>query len=91
MARIKSSVKPITLIQDGNVRITETRQMEEHVVSYFTNIFVGANNCVDNGLVEKVILLMVSVEENVELTSMPLLDEIKKYGFCNECGWCSGS
>jgi hypothetical protein len=35
MARVKSLLKVITLIQDGNDRITEPRLIEEHVVSYF--------------------------------------------------------
>jgi len=51
MARIKSSVKPITLLQDGNVRITDPTDMETHVVSYFQNIFGGTNHCISHGIV----------------------------------------
>ena len=81
MARIKSSIKPITFLQDGNVRITDTRDMEAHVVNYFKNIFCGNNNCVPNGLVEGVVPLLVSEEDNVALTSMLLIDEIKNAVF----------
>jgi len=81
MARIKSLVKPITFLQEGNVRITDTKDMEAHVVNYFMNIFCGNNNCVPNGLVERVVPLLVSEEDNVALTSMSLLDEIKNVVF----------
>ena len=77
MARIKFSEKAITFIQDGDARITEPRLMEDHVVSYFQNIFGGNNNCVNNGLVATVIPSMVTEEENAMLAAMPLFDEIK--------------
>jgi len=77
MARIKSSSKPITFLQDGNDHITDPRQMEEHMVSYFQNIFGGNNICVTSGLVARVIPTLVSMGENNALTIVPLLDEIK--------------
>jgi len=81
MARIKTYVKPITLLMDGNNRITDSKEMEEHVVGYFHNIFGGNNNCLSNGLAAKVIPLLVTEEENVALTTMSLFDEIKKAVF----------
>jgi len=51
--------------------------MEEHVVSYFQNIFGGNNNCVNNGLVATVIPSLVTEEDNARLAAMPLFDEIK--------------
>ena len=77
MASIKSSAKVITFIQDGETRITKSRLMEEHVVSYFQNIFGGNNNCVNNGLAATVIPFMVTEEENAMLAAMPMFDEIK--------------
>jgi len=77
MASIKSSAKVITFIQYGETRITEPRLMEEHVVSFFQNIFGGNNNCVNNGLAATVIPFMVTEEENAMLAAMPMFDEIK--------------
>jgi len=57
MARIKSSIKPITLLQDGAVRITNPTEMETHVVSYFQDIFGGNNHCISNGIVARVVPL----------------------------------
>ena len=79
--RIKSASKPISMLHDGNVRITEPTAIEEHVLTYFQNIFGGVNNCVDNGLVAKVIPSLVSTEENAALIAMPLFEDIKNAVF----------
>jgi len=81
IARIKSAFKPISMLHDGNVRITEPTTIEEHVLTYFQNIFGGVNNCVDNGLVAKVIPSLVSTEENAALIAMPLFEDIKNAVF----------
>jgi hypothetical protein len=44
MARIKSSAKPITLLMNGNDRITDPTAMEAHVVGYFQKKFGSTNN-----------------------------------------------
>jgi len=61
VARIKTSSKLISLLLDDNVLITEPTEFEEHVLTYFQNIFGGENNCMDNGLVAKVIPTLVSM------------------------------
>ena len=81
VARIKCSSKRITLLHDGNVRITDPTEIEEHVLSYFQNISSGVNNCVDNGLVAKVIPKLVSTEENANLIAAPLFHEVKNAVF----------
>jgi len=81
MARIKSSAKPITLLMNGNDRITDSNEMEAHVVSYFQNIFCSTNNCIFNGMAAKVVPVLVSDVENTNLIAMPLFDEIKNAVF----------
>ena len=81
VACIKTSSKTISLLLDGNVRITEPMEIEEHVLTYFQNIFGGVNNCIDNVLVAKVIPTLVSMEENAALMAMTLFDEIKNAVF----------
>jgi len=81
MARIKSSIKPITFLQDGDDRTTDPSQMEAHVVGYFQNIFGGNNHCTPNGIVARVVPTIVSEDDNIALTAMPLLEEIKKAVF----------
>ena len=51
------------------------------MLTYFQNIFGGVNNCVDNGLVAKVIPSLVSMEENAALIAMPLFEDIKNAVF----------
>jgi len=81
MSRIKSAAKPISLLMDGQLRITDQREMGNHVVTYFQDIFGTRNECVTNDLVERVIPSMVTDDDNNMLTVMPLADEIKKAVF----------
>lgn len=48
---------------------------------YFQGIFGTLNDCVVNDLVERAIPPMVTNDENIMLTTMPLEDEIRKAVF----------
>ena len=45
LAKIKSSFMLISLLMMGDVRLTEPRHIEQHVLDYFQGIFGVDNNC----------------------------------------------
>ena len=61
--------------------ITDSRDIETHVVNYFQDIFGNNNICISNDLVSRTIPTMVTTEENIVLTAMPSFDDIKKAVF----------
>jgi len=81
ISRIKSAAKPISFLLNGDVRISDQREIENHVVSYFQGIFATHNDCGTNDLIDKTVPTLVTVEENNMLTLMPAVDEIKKAVF----------
>lgn len=81
VATIKSSSKPISMLQNGDMQLTAPTQIEDHVLAYFLNIFGVENNCMHNDLVETVIPLMVTDNDNLLLTAAPNNDEIKRAVF----------
>jgi len=46
LAKIKSSFMPISLLMEGEVRITEPRDIENHVLQYFQGILGVDNSCI---------------------------------------------
>jgi hypothetical protein len=66
------------MLQDGEVRLSEPKHIEDHVLDYFRGIFGVKNNCVSNDLVGNVIPMMVTDCDNLMLTSSPFIDEIKR-------------
>jgi len=72
---------PISLLMMGDVRLTETRHIEQHVLDYFQGIFGVDNTCIHNDLVSRVIPSLVTDDENVLLTATPNVDEIKRAMF----------
>lgn len=65
----------------GDVRLTEPRHIEEHVLDYFQGIFGVDNSCIHNDLVIRVIPSLVINNENSMLTAAPDVDEIKRAVF----------
>jgi len=78
---IKSAAEPISFLLNGDVRISNQREIENHVVSYFQGIFGTQNDCGTNDLIDKTIPPLVTIEENNMLTIMPAANEIKKAVF----------
>lgn len=69
--------KQMSTLKHNGVVLETASQIEDHVVSYFENIFCSDNNCLDNGLIEEVIPHTVSRKDNVMLTSLPSAEEIR--------------
>jgi hypothetical protein len=77
LAKIKSSTKTITSLQDGDTVITEQNHIADHIVNYYKNLFCTNPVLQDSLLAEEVIPNLVSDEVNSLLTLLPSNDEIK--------------
>lgn len=77
IAKFRAATKTITLLYDGGTTITEPKDIEQHVLHYFQNIFSIDNNYATRNLVDNTIPPLVSEEDNTALLCLPLRDEIK--------------
>ena len=48
LAKFRAAAKPITLLYNEDIVITEPADIEVHVLNYFTSIFSIDNNCLQN-------------------------------------------
>lgn len=52
-------------------------EIESHVVGFYEELFATTNPCFDNGLIKEVIPLLVTSEDNIMLTKLPSVEEVK--------------
>jgi hypothetical protein len=81
IAKIKTSTKYISSLQDGENVITDQGQLADHVVNYYQNLFCSNIALQDSLLAEEVIPNLISEEVNSLLTMLPSNDEIKSAVF----------
>ncbi|MCI29483.1 RNA-directed DNA polymerase (Reverse transcriptase), partial [Trifolium medium] len=81
IAKIRHVTKNISVLRHGDDLLTDPDAIENHVVSYYNSIFNTDNNCLDNGLVDKVIPNMLNEAMNDMLTKLPSLEEVKDVVF----------
>lgn len=79
--KIREAQSYISLLKDGNEVITNTEDIEAHVLSYFTNIFAAHSDYIENNLPNRFIPHLVTDEDNVMLTTVPSAEEIKHATF----------
>jgi hypothetical protein len=77
IAKIKTTTKYISSLQDGEHVHTDQTQIAEHVVNYHQNLFCTNTVLQDSLLAEEVIPNLVSEEVNYLLSMLPSHDEIK--------------
>lgn len=78
MARISNVTKQINMLKDGDQFLCSAKDIESHVVSFYEKLFCTENNCSDNGLIEEVIPSLVTFEQNLMLTNLPSMEEVKE-------------
>lgn len=81
IASIRQKSKQMTVLRKDDGLLEEAFDIENHVIDYFGSLYASANNCVDNDLIDTVILSMVSSTNNCMLTNLPFTDEIKSAVF----------
>ncbi|KAK9911453.1 hypothetical protein M0R45_035362 [Rubus argutus] len=76
MIKIRRLHQSLSSLRLGSVVITDSQQIINHTVTHFKSAFTMDPNILNTGLVERVIPNLVTLEENIGLTSMPLAEEI---------------
>jgi hypothetical protein len=77
IAKIKTTTKAITTLQDGELVLTDQNQIAEHVVSFYKNLFCSNIVLQEQLLADEVIPNLVTDELNSLLTLLPSHCEIK--------------
>lgn len=77
IAKIKSTSKRITTLQDGENTLTDTQQIANHIVNYYKSLFCTNFVLQDQLLVDEVIPKLITNDINAVLTTLPSSLEIK--------------
>jgi len=72
-------------LKNGDEILTESADIEAHVLHYFTNIFAANSPLEINYLPDRLIPSLVTLEDNTLLTTLSLAEEIKTV-VLNLCG-----
>lgn len=81
ISKVKHVSKQLFCLRQGDSVIYEAEELEQHVLSYFTDLYTSNINCFDNGLIEKFTPSLVISDDNRLFTSLPSFDEVKTIVF----------
>lgn len=81
VAKYSHASKQMTILKHGESVLVDPLDIEQHVISFYKNLFASSNSCLDNALIDKVIPDLVSREDNCILTNIPTMDEVRKAVF----------
>ncbi|XP_019447354.1 PREDICTED: uncharacterized protein LOC109350586 [Lupinus angustifolius] len=81
VAKIRHTTKAISMLNVGDRILENQEDIANHVLSYFTYLFVSQNNTTPNGLINDVITSLVNEHDNYMLTALPSSSEIKNVVF----------
>lgn len=90
MAKIRHGSQGMSLLKSANGILDKQEDIEQHALNYYQNLFASDNNCVPNALVDSAIPHSVSHEDNVMLTNIPSLEEVKAAVFSMNGGGAPG-
>jgi hypothetical protein len=77
IAKIKTTTKTISSLQDGDNVITDQNLIADHIVSYYKSLFSTNLVLQDSLLADEVIPNLISDDVNAILIMLPSIDEIK--------------
>lgn len=77
MAKVKQSSKMLSFIRHEDRILDKLDDIERHVLDFYSSLFSVDNDCVDNNLVEYVIPKLVTEQDNVTLTNIPNMEEVR--------------
>lgn len=81
LTKIRYASKAMSMLKVGDSIIDSPNDIVQHVLNFYSNLYVVPNNCQSNDLISRVVPNLVSQEDNRILTMMPSKDEIKKAVF----------
>lgn len=71
----------MSMLRKGEEILYSSEAIEQHVISYYSDIFASPNSYVPNSIINYVILAIVSREDNIMLTNVTTMDDVKKAVF----------
>lgn len=81
VTKLRHASKTMTLLKNGNDILENHEEIAQHVLHYFSTLYATSNDCQQNDLIDKVVPLSVSQEDNALLTKLPSSEEIKEAVF----------
>ncbi|KAL6205977.1 hypothetical protein ACLB2K_023228 [Fragaria x ananassa] len=76
MVKVHQLKQSLSIMRDGGCIIDDPKDISDHVVNYFKDLFTADSAVRDTGLVVQVIPKLVTSEENALLTAIPMSAEI---------------
>ncbi|KAL6126211.1 hypothetical protein ACLB2K_074262 [Fragaria x ananassa] len=76
MVKVRQLKQSLSIMRDGGCIIDDLKDISDHVVIYFKDLFTTDSAVRDTGLVAQVIPKLVTSEENALLTAIPTSAEI---------------
>ena len=81
VARQRATLNRIQLLRDGDKEITDPTEMGSHAVAYYSSLYRSEQPCVQTSLIDRVVLHLVTGDENDLLVAIPSEDEVKQTVF----------
>ncbi|XP_019450480.1 PREDICTED: uncharacterized protein LOC109352716 [Lupinus angustifolius] len=81
VAKIRHTTNAISMLNVGDRILEKQEDIANHVLSYFTDLFVSQNSTTPNGLINDVIPSLVNEQDDSMLTALPSSFEIKNVVF----------
>ncbi|XP_062013933.1 uncharacterized protein LOC133730332 [Rosa rugosa] len=76
MVKVRQLKHSLSVLRDGSRVIDDPKEISDHVINYFSDLFTADSSVIDTGLVSQVIPKIVTNEENAQLTAIPTSEEI---------------
>ncbi|XP_019435225.1 PREDICTED: uncharacterized protein LOC109341721 [Lupinus angustifolius] len=77
IAKIRYATKSMCILRQGEETLLHRQEIDNHVLSYFTNLYASENVTQPSNLIDYVIPKLVTQEDNNMLSRIPLDDEIR--------------
>ncbi|XP_019450635.1 PREDICTED: uncharacterized protein LOC109352905 [Lupinus angustifolius] len=81
IAKIRYATKSMCILRQGEETLLHRQEIDNHVLSYFTNLYASENVTQPSNLIDYVIPKLVTQEDNNMLSRIPLDDEIRDAEF----------
>lgn len=78
MTKVRHAVKQMSVLKKGDLLLDSSKDIEQCVIAYYSDLYFLKNHCVDNGLVEKVIPKLATNANNDILINKPSLEEVRE-------------
>lgn len=77
MPKIRQATNRMSILKKDNAVLCTQSEIESHVIDFYTKSYASDNSCIDNGIVDIVITPLASMEDNLTLTNLSSLEEVK--------------